>query len=177
MSREIFVNVLDPASIDAAVREIRDYAEFVRRKTDELRERVAYFIARDASAVFNTAVAEDDLRDGVHTGHVEVSVRPGENNTTLVVADGKDAVFMEFGAGVYFNGPVGSSPNPWGQDNGFTIGSYGHGNGKKEVWAYTGDDGEIHLTHGAPASMPLFNAVMGVRRDLVDIAREVFGND
>ncbi len=177
MSRTITIDVFDPASIDAAVREIREYGKWVQRKTDELRERIAYFIAKDASAVFNTAVAEDDMREGVITGSVEVSVEPQGDNTTVIIASGKDAVFMEFGAGVYYNGAVGSSPNPWGTGLGFTIGSYGKGNGRKEVWAYDGGDGQIHLTHGTPASMPLYMAVQSVSRDIVKIAREVFASD
>ena len=177
MSRTIHVNVLDPASIDRAVREIRDYARFVRRKAMELQERVAYYIARDASAVFNSAAAADLIGEGVVTGHVEVSVQPGEDNTTLVIANGEDAVFMEFGAGVYHNGSVGSAPNPWGSDFGFTIGSYGNGNGRKDIWGYYGDDGKLHLTHGVPASMPMYNATMSVIRDIAEIAREVFNSD
>lgn len=173
MSKIINVS-LNTASINAAVQELRDYAKWVERKAAELRERIAYFIAKDASAVFNTAMAEDDLWAGAITGSVEVSVEPQGDNMTLVIANGKDAVFMEFGAGVYFNGAVGSSPNPWGTDLGFTIGSYGFGQGKKEVWGYRGEDGEIHLTHGAPASMPLYRAVQSVSRDIERIAREVF---
>ena len=177
MSKTITIDVFDPASIDAAVREIKAYSQWVQRKTDELRERIAYFIAKDASAVFNTAVAEDDMREGIITGSVEVSVEPQGDNTTVIIASGKDAVFMEFGAGVYYNGAVGSSPNPWGTGLGFTIGSYGKGNGRKEVWAYDGGDGQIHLTHGTPASMPLYRAVQSVSRDIVKIAREVFASD
>ena len=177
MSKTITIDIFDPASIDAAVREIREYGQWVQRKTDELRERIAYFIAKDASAVFNTAVAEDDMREGVITGNVEVSVEPQGDNTTVIIASGKDAVFMEFGAGVYYNGAVGSSPNPLGTALGFTIGSYGKGNGRKEVWAYDGGDGQIHLTHGTPASMPLYKAVQSVSRDIVRIAREVFASD
>ena len=177
MSKTITIDIFDPASIDRAVNEIRDYSRWVQRKTDELRERIAYFIAKDASAVFNTAVAEDDMREGVITGNVEVSVEPQGDNTTVIIASGKDAVFMEFGAGVYYNGAVGSSPNPLGTALGFTIGSYGKGNGRKEVWAYDGGDGQIHLTHGTPASMPLYKAVQSVSRDIVKIAREVFASD
>ena len=174
MSKTITIDIFDPASIDRAVNEIREYSRWVQRKTDELRERIAYFIAKDASAVFNTAVAEDDMREGVITGNVEVSVGPQGDNATVIIANGKDAVFMEFGAGVYYNGAVGSSPNPLGTGLGFTIGSYGKGNGRKEVWAYDGGDGQIHLTHGTPASMPLYKAVQSVSRDIVRIAREVF---
>jgi hypothetical protein len=97
-------------------------------------------------------------------------------NMTLVIANGTDAVFMEFGAGVYYNGAVGSSPNPLGAALGFTIGSYGFGQGKKEVWGYMGEDGRLHLTHGTPASMPLYRALQSVVNDIEQIAREVFSS-
>ena len=50
----ITINPFDPSSVDKAVRELRQYSERVKRKMEELRERVAYFIAKDASAVFAT---------------------------------------------------------------------------------------------------------------------------
>lgn len=181
MSRTITIDVFDPASIDRAVNEIREYSRWVQRKTDELRERVAELISNQAQAVFNSSVADNGFKiingnpvDDTRFGEVTVTVQPEGDNTTVVIASGKDAVFMEFGAGVYYNGSVGSSPNPLGTALGFTIGSYGKGNGRKEVWGYRGEDGEIHLTHGAPASMPLYRAVQSVSRDIARIAREVF---
>ena len=181
MSRTISIVGFDPASIDRAVNEIREYSRLVQRKTDELRKRVAELISNQAQAVFNSSVADNGFKvingnpvDDTRFGEVTVTVQPEGDNTTVIIASGKDAVFMEFGAGVYYNGAVGSSPNPWGTDLGFTIGSYGKGNGRKEVWGYYGDDGEVHLTHGAPASMPLYKAVQSVSRDIVRIAREVF---
>jgi len=175
MSRTITIDIFNPASIDAAVKEIRDYADWVKRKTDELRERVAYFIAKDASAVFNTAVADDLIGEGAVIGSVNVVVEDN-GNMTLVIANGEDAVFMEFGAGVYYNGGVGSSPNPLGAALGYTIGSYGKGNGAKAVWGFKGDDGALHLTHGVPASMPLYRALQSVVNDIEQIAREVFSS-
>ena len=175
MSRTITIDIFNPASIDAAVKEIRDYADWVKRKTDELRQRVAYFIAKDASAVFNTAVADDLIGEGAVIGSVDVVVEDN-GNMTLVIANGEDAVFMEFGAGVYYNGGVGSSPNPLGAALGYTIGSYGMGNGAKAVWGFKGEDGKLHLTHGVPASMPLYRAVQSVVNDIEQIAREVFSS-
>ena len=174
MSRTIHIDIFDPASIDAAVREIREYSEWVQRKTEELRQRVAYFIAKDASAVFNSAVADDLIGEGAVIGSVDVVVKDN-GNITLVIANGDDAVFMEFGAGVYYNGGVGSSPNPLGAALGYTIGSYGKGNGAKNVWGFKGSDGQLHLTHGVPASMPMYKAMMAVVNDIEQIAREVFG--
>ena len=174
---------LDPASINAAIRELRNYQKRVQNKAEELRRRVAALIQNEAQTIFDSAVADDIFKvvvgketvdESPRIGGVTVTVEPGDENTTLVIADGKDAIFMEFGAGVYNNGEVGSSPNPLGASLGFTIGGYGKGNGAKEVWGYRGDDGEIYITHGTPASMPLYNAIQNVIRDIVRIAEEVF---
>jgi hypothetical protein len=47
---------------------------------------------------------------------------------------------------------------------GFTIGSYGKGRGKGRAWGYYGDGGELIITHGTPAQMPLYRAF----RDVID---------
>lgn len=173
MSRMIHLEPFDAASIQAAVREIEAYKKWVQDKTVELRQRVAYFIAKDASAVFNTAVADDLIGENAVIGSVDVVVEDN-GNMTLVIANGEDAVFMEFGAGVYYNGAVGSSPNPLGAGLGYTIGSYGKGNGAKNVWGFKDESGQLHLTHGVPASMPMYKATMAVVNDIEQIAKEVF---
>lgn len=186
MNRTIRVNLFDPASIANAVRELDDYAQRIERKAEELRRRVAELIREQAQPVFDAAVVDDTflalVKDGANipesprTANVTVTVKPGAENVTLVIANGKDAVWAEFGAGVHYNGTVGSYPNPLGQTLDFiaAIGTYGEGYGAKEVWGYLGDDGNIHLTYGAPASMPLYKAVQSVSRDIVKIAKEVF---
>lgn len=187
MSTTITIDIFDPASVDRAVREIREYSERVQRKTEELRRRVAELIRRQAEVGFNGAIADDTfmVRDGKDTSpespiiaDVSVTVEYGDDQT-LVVAHGSDAVWVEFGAGVYHNGSVGSYPNPLGSSLDYiaAIGTYGKGNGAKEVWGYLDDDGKVHLTRGAPASMPLYRAVQSVAGDIVDIAREVFASD
>ena len=173
MSRTISIDITDPASVSAAVSAITAYSSWVQRKTDELRNRVAMLIASSASRVFNTAIADDLIGEGAVIGSVDVEV-DDRGTVTLVIANGEDAVFMEFGAGVYYNGAVGSSPNPWGAGLGFTIGSYGKGYGKRNAWGFAGADGNLHLTHGVPASMPLYKAVMAVSGDIARIARGVF---
>ncbi len=84
---------------------------------------------------------------------VDVSV-DNRGSVTVVVASGEDAVWVEFGAGVYHNGSPGSSPHPHGAELGMTIGGFGKGNGKKEVWGFY-ENGELKLSHGTPARMPM----------------------
>ena len=164
---------LNTESIAAAIRQTKAYKKRLQKKADILRERIAYLIAKDASLVFNTATAGALIGEGAVTGHVDVRVED-QGTVTVIFFDGKDAIFMEFGAGVYGNGPVGTSPNPLGAALGYTIGSYGKGNGKKEVWGYYDEDHRLHITHGTPASMPIYRAVTAVAHDIIDIAREVF---
>lgn len=187
MSKTIIIDIFNPASVDDAVKELRDYSKWVQRKTEELRKRVADLIVEKAQPVFNAAVVDDTfltiVKDGANlpeapkTGGVTVYTDP-RGDATLVIADGKDAIFAEFGAGVHYNGAVGSYPNPLGATLDFiaAIGTYGKGYGAKETWGFLGEDGNIHLTHGAPASMPLFKAVQSVSQDIVRIAKEVFGS-
>lgn len=186
MSKTITIDSFDTSSIDAAVREIRDYGQWVKRKTEELRKRVADLIVEKAQPVFDAAVVDDtfltvikkgeNLPETPKTANVTVKAEPGGENVTLVVAYGEDAVWAEFGAGVHYNGAVGSYPNPLAEKLDFiaAIGTYGKGHGAREVWGYLGSDEQIHLTHGAPASMPLYRAVQSVSGDIVKIAREVF---
>ena len=175
MSRTITVDVFDLTSIQRAVRDIEDYRRWVQDRTNELRRRVAELIAERAQEIFNGAVAADLIDESAVIGGVTVTVQENGNVST-VIATGQDAIFMEFGAGVYNNGPVGSEPNPLSTENGlgFSIGSYSTYRPDKEIWAYRGSDGVRHVTHGTPASMPLYRSIMSVIDEIDRIAREVF---
>lgn len=163
---------LSEREIDKAIKELEQYKRELIRKTALLREKVADKIAGLAQSGFNGAIVDDVLKGGVKTAQVTVSLS-NTDDVSLVIANGEDAVWVEFGAGVYHNGSAGSSPHPEGSELGFTIGGYGKGMGKKEVWGYYEGD-ELRLTHGTPAIMPMYNAVKTVCDEIADIAREVF---
>ena len=169
---------LSTESLTEAIRQLKAYRARLEHKAKQLRDRVAYFIAKDASNVFNTATAEALIGEGARTGSVEVEVSD-KGDFTVIYANGADAIFMEFGAGVYANGPVGQSPNPLpiATQMGWTIGSYGKGNGRKTVWGFKDADGKLHLTRGTPASMPMYKAITSVVDDLEKIAKEVFSSN
>lgn len=163
---------LSEREIGKAIKELEQYKQELIRKTALLREKVANRIAELAQSGFNGAVVDDVLKGGVKTAQVDVQVTDS-GEVSLVIANGEDAVWAEFGSGVFHNGSAGSSPHPKGQELGFTIGGYGKGMGKKQVWGFY-EDGELRLTHGAPATMPMYNAVKTVCDEITSIAREVF---
>ena len=169
---------LDKASIDKAIREVRQYEEEVKEKTELLRKKVAERIQWSASQGFSTAVVSDVFKGTPpSTNDVTVTVTHGDH-ISIVIADGEQAVFIEYGAGVYHNGGqgmIGSSPHPWVQ-NGvetrpFFIGMYGHGKGARNA----GNIDRDTVTHGTPAAMPMYRGYMEAKNALDEIAREVFG--
>lgn len=166
---------LSTKSIEAAIRELNEYKREFQAKVDLYRKRVAEEIATIAQSTFNRSIVDDVIKGGTsRKASVTVTVQHG-GNISVVVADGEDAVWCEFGAGVYHNTPVGSSPNPYGSDLGLTIGSYGKGYGKGQAWGYYDESGELIITRGTPATMPMYNSAQEVARKAIEIAREVFG--
>lgn len=173
MGRKVISFGLSTSEINRAMKELADYKQEILQKTELLREKVAERLADEAKNGFSGAVVDDLTRGGQRFAQVDVSV-DNRGSVTVVVASGEDAVWVEFGAGVYHNGSPGSSPHPHGAELGMTIGGFGKGNGKKEVWGFY-EDGELKLTRGTPARMPMALAVTTVCNDIQAIAKEVFG--
>ena len=174
MSKKVIQVGLSVKDINKAIREVKKFRKDFQNKVDTYRKRIAEEIAVQASLGFGSSIVDDVVNGGSRQPDVQVYVGY-KGNIAVVVAEGEDAVWCEFGAGVYHNGSVGSSPNPYGNNLGFTIGSYGKGYGKKQVWGYYDDDSNLVLTRGTPATMPMYNAAQEIMRKSVDIAREVFG--
>lgn len=164
---------LSEQDIDRAIRELAQYKANFAKKVELLREKVAERLADEATKGFTGAVVDDLIKGGQRFAQVKVSVN-NRGNLSVVAADGEDAVWVEFGAGLHHNSSPGSSPHPNGAELGFTIGSFGKGNGKKETWGFY-EDGELKLSRGTPATMPMYRAVQTVCDDIQSIAKEVFG--
>lgn len=160
-------------SIRSAVEELKEYQDWMERKADELREEVAKRIQQLAQNGFDTGEIDDDQTYGFSVPNVSVATDT-QGNVTVVIAQGEDAVWVEFGAGVWHNGQPGTSRHPKGEELGFTIGSYGLGRGKYDVWSYRDEGGEKHYSMGTPTQMPMQNAYLTVLQDIPTIAREVF---
>ncbi len=171
MSKKISV-ALSTSSIGQAIKELEKYKRELIRKENLLRERIAEFLAYEIQTGFDGAIRADLIEGTAKKPNVNVSIGT-KGGVTVVIAQGEDAVFIEFGAGVYHNGSVGSSPHPKGSKLGFTIGSYGQGKGKRKAWGYY-EDGELKITHGTPAQMPMAKAVNKLCLEFPSMAKEVF---
>lgn len=88
-------------------------------------------------------------------------------------AYGREPVFVEFGAGVHYNGKSGTYPIA--RPNRISgIGRYHYHLGSLDSWKYTDANGNEVRTFGTPASMPMYRASRYVMRHINEIARKVF---
>lgn len=166
---------LDTRSINKALNELKRYTEELPAKCEQLRRMVAERIRWSAQNGFSNAIVSDTF-GGTEAppADVKVSVEDGEH-LTVVFAEGEEAVFIEFGAGVYHNGAAGSSPHPWGAERGYLIGEYGQGKGKRKGWAFRTSGGEVVKTHGTPAAMPMYRGLQEAIQAMDSMIGEVFG--
>lgn len=162
---------LSPNSIEKAIKELKKQKKIMLKKLELLQNRVAEELQKEVETGFNGAIYNDVLLEGKSVPNVQVSLE-SDGKLTFVVAYGKEAVFAEFGAGVYYN--PGGSPHPNIPVGIVEIGEYGKGYGKRKVWGYYDESGDLKLTHGTPASMPMYHAVKRVAEMVPELAREIF---
>lgn len=155
---------LNTKSIDAAIRKVEKYKRWVDSKTQELVKRLAEVGLEEARVRFSSAEYSGE-------NDVEVTVEPIADGLKIV-ATGQAVFFIEFGAGVYYNGtePY-PEPRPKGISN---IGEYGDGKGKRKAWGFYDESGELVITHGTPAAMPMLHASRTMQQEVERIAKEVF---
>ena len=165
--------------LDEAIKQIDAYKQSLNAKCQRLAQLIAERVAWSASQGFSGSIADDIVKPPGERPTPNVTVSIDDRGTIQVVmAEGKDAVFVEFGAGVHYNGGkgmIGRSPNPLVEKNGlpFTIGSYDKGNGRKEAWGWIEDE-TLYVSRGTPAAMPMYHGVQEARAVILDLAREVF---
>lgn len=165
MSRTITIDIFNPASIDAAVKEIRDYADWVKRKTAELARRLADMGAVNVSLGYSRAVYTGD-------NDISVTVEQQGENSYAIIANGEAVLFVEFGAGVtYGYGHPQSSVEGTPMGPGTYPSEKGHWNDPKGWWIPGGEH-----TYGNPPSMTMYLTAKELRNQLEDIAREVFSS-
>ena len=155
---------LSAKSVEQAIRELKAFRDSLEKRKEQMLEELVNIGLHEAQVRFTSA-----MYDGVND--VEVNVETIENGYRIV-AEGKAVAFIEFGAGVYYN-PTEPYPNP--RPEGIVgIGEYGKGYGKRQAWGFK-DSGELVITHGNPAAMPMWYASEEMRNSILKIARRVFG--
>lgn len=165
MAKRVIKMTLSTSSIKDAIKELKSFRDSIDAKMAELLEKLAYIGVKEASVRFTTAIY-----DGVNDSSVTLeSIKDGY----CIKAEGRAVAFIEFGAGVYHN-PGEPYPNP--RPAGIVgIGEYGKGMGKRQAWGFRDESGELVITHGTPAAMPMWYASEEMRNAILKTFKEVFG--
>lgn len=173
------VDILSQSSIAELQHQLQKYQNDISRKCEEIVRRLADvarpIIEREIAAAEIT-YDEKNIQSGADTSHItDVKVTSlMDYSKAEISVSGREIFFIEFGSGVYHNTPPGTSPHPQGKEFGFVIGSYGKGHGVQKVWGYYAESGELILTHGVKATMPMYKAAMEVWQQAARITKEVF---
>lgn len=165
VAKKIIKIKLTEASIDEAIKQMRTYRNSMETMKNKLVRMLSEIGVREASVRFTTA-----MYDGTNDSSVNLKI---SKNGCVIEAKGQAVAFIEFGAGVYHNS---GEPYPDPRPDGIVgIGEYGKGHGKRKAWGFKDDSGELVVTHGNPAAMPMWYASEEMRSKLQQIAKEVFG--
>ena len=167
MAKTIQLSSISEATIDAAVRDLRRYAEWVARKEAELITKLAEHGKNVASVKFATAT---------YDGTNDVSVRVDSTGSVAVIyAEGEAVAFIEFGSGATMGyghpmaGEHGLGPGTWSTNE--SLGGKGHWD-DPNGWYYK--HGE--KSHGNPPAMAMYDAVQAMTAEITTIAKGVFGS-
>lgn len=170
-NKTIKVN-LSQKSIQDAIKQLRAYQKSLVSKNEEFVRRLAELGIPVIDE--NIALAQGDS-DKSHNTYIKINNFGGYSQATLV-CESSQLAFIEFGAGIHYNTPAETSPHPKGQEFGYTIGSYGQGNGKNDSWVYYADSGEWVRSYGTEATMPVYKASVKIMQNIRKIAKEVFSS-
>lgn len=176
MSKNYTVNILSTNSIQRLIRQLEKYRDGLFDKANLLARRLA------EEGVMIAGAQIVDL-DAVFTGELLKSVRMEEqiNNVFAIVTDSEHACFVEFGTGQRGM----DSPYPFPLPEGVSWKYINPYSGKirhnpvtgNYYWFYPGLDGKWHYTEGMPARPFMYNTSLELQKIIVDVAREVFGNN
>lgn len=166
----ITINPTSKKSINNAIKQVKAYKERLATLEKTLLRRLASIGVTNAKVYFASAINQYDGNGDIEVAYLE------SLNKVSIIASGEAVAFIEFGAGVYYNGtgayPKELPPNIVG------IGQYGKGHGKNKAWGFymEGENGEknVIITRGNPPAKAMYQAEIDIIEQVSDIAREVF---
>ena len=154
---------LNTTSVDTAIKQVEDYQKKLKEKLLE--------IARRLAEVGRTYALASYEGESYYHGDKDITVEVVKTeNGYKILAIGKEVCFLEFGAGVFYNG---SESYPGVRPSGISkIGEFGKGHGKQNTWYFS--SGENGKTHGNPPTASLYWARKEMEKELPRIVKEVF---
>ena len=173
MSKHRITFGLSVSDISNALEELERYITRLQRATAYFSEALALLGCKRMEQAIENAQAATEGGDGGFNDAFATWYKKEETDTTvtyIIEMSGEGVLFVEFGAGVHFNGHLHGSPHPQGVELGYTIGDYpGLGQGKYDGWM-----SPFGYTHGQQAACAIPAAMAEMRTNLIQAAREAW---
>lgn len=164
---------LSVSGIENAIKEFKTYTNSFDLKCERLIERLIEVGIPVIERNIGSFKGDSSRNSNVY---FELHRFPNEKSAWgKLVAQNEDILFIEFGAGIYWN--RGRQSHPQEREFGYGVGTYPgqtHAFDENGWWYWNG----FRRTHsyGTESTMPVYNAYVEMRDRVLDIAREVFGN-
>lgn len=163
------INLNKPDSIENAIKELQDYEKKLNNKIQKLIES----LTNDGVEVANAWIMAS--QGDSEKPKVTFQVSPvGDIVKAQVFMTGKDVLFIEFGAGIHFNG----EDTPHAADFGYGIGTYNpNSNNAMELegWYYWTGTERVH-SYGTEGTYPMYHAAETMRNNIIKKALETFSD-
>jgi len=169
-ARKVLEATFSEEGLRSLARQIHNYRAGIESANDR-------FVRRLAEEGFD--IAQMSIQSSGHydrdkpIGTLDIiSDESGKVSSCRLVFSGEQVLFVEFGAGFYYN----TKENPWSDTYGYGVGTYPgqtHAN-DPGGWSYHGNDDKWHHTRGTEATMPMYNASVDMRSKIIKIAKEVY---
>lgn len=178
MAKKILKSDLSVSGVNNLVKELEKYRDSLTYKCRLLAEKLSEIGAN----VINAKVDESPLGKYVtlqtdvteeQAGCKAILIATGEVKEQEGYAPFNTLLAIEFGAGIHFN-PI---PNPNAGEFGLGVGTFpGQTHAFEDYWFYWNEEQQKWLpTHGVKATMPMYNASLEIQKNIVKVAKEVFG--
>ena len=166
---KIHINLNKRGSIDEAIKKIEAYRKDIEDKLGEL----VRILANDGFVVARSwlgATQGDSTRASVGLDFDEA----GNIHSAVINLSGQDALFVEFGAGYYYN----ASDPPHAAEFGYGVGTYpGQKYAFQRGWYYYDEMGNLTYSHGTEGTYPLYHAAENIRNTAIIKALSVFRSE
>lgn len=160
---------LSRSSINDAINELKAYKKELINKNEIFVRRLAELGIKVIDMKVQQSLGDsDDAKSSVYVDSV------GKITSAELHLTGSDVLFIEFGAGIYYNTP---GQHPLEDKFGMGVGTYpGQTHAYDDYWFYTDEQGNTgQISYGTQATMPMYSASIEMYQQVVQIAREVFG--
>ena len=174
MSKHVVKFELSVSSVENALKELERYSKRFMVAADIFAMKLATLGVKQIDETIAGNSAHDENASMEHSTTYRRVEGSGTHVVYEVVLFGSQVLFIEFGAGVYWNDhALHSSIHPKGAELGYTIGDYGMGQGAKNVWAYR-EGGEWFATTGQRAACAIPAAMNMMRQNILNAAQEAW---